>query len=152
MANGSNGKTATLNDLCDELRIANRLMMATLALNNGLKAKEIAAVAEETYVVTNNSSTAAIAGPVTVTDDKAEVTCPEGDLAPLSSITCTAVYTVTQADIDAGSVVNTAVANADGTESNEAQETVPATQDSPPLSSRLLNSSAAASRVLSASA
>ncbi|MEU8385867.1 hypothetical protein, partial [Streptosporangium sp. NPDC048865] len=37
--------------------------------------------------------------------------CPVTTLAPQVSTTCTGTYTVTQADIDAGSVVNTAVAS-----------------------------------------
>ena len=40
------------------------------------------------------------------------VTCPTGDLAPGASLTCTSsAYTVTQADVDAGSVANTATAH-----------------------------------------
>ena len=35
-------------------------------------------------------------------------TCPPGPLAPTQSVDCTATYTVTQADIDAGSITNTA--------------------------------------------
>ena len=80
------------------------------------------------YVVTNNSDTVTLAGPVTVTDDKATVTCPAGGLAPLASMTCTATYTITQADLDAGSVTNLAQAHANGTDSNQDSQTVTAVQ------------------------
>ena len=66
-----------------------------------------------TFVVTNT-------GNVTVTDPVVTegsftgsgtapvATCPPGALAPGASVDCTATYTVTQADIDAGSIANTA--------------------------------------------
>ena len=38
------------------------------------------------------------------------ITCPVTTLAPAATTTCTATYTVTQADVDAGSVKNTATA------------------------------------------
>ncbi|MEX2624383.1 MAG: S8 family serine peptidase, partial [Acidimicrobiia bacterium] len=84
-----------------------------------------------TYEVTN-SGDVALAGPVTVIDDRATVTCPDVDtvgnndefLDPDESITCTASYTITAADVTAKSVTNTATATADGTDSNEAQVTV----------------------------
>ncbi|WP_050370621.1 DUF7507 domain-containing protein [Streptomyces acidiscabies] len=38
------------------------------------------------------------------------VTCPNVQLAPGTSLTCTATYTVTQADVDAGTISNTATA------------------------------------------
>ncbi|WP_075661521.1 DUF7507 domain-containing protein [Streptomyces acidiscabies] len=38
------------------------------------------------------------------------VTCPNVQLAPGTSLTCTASYTVTQADVDAGTISNTATA------------------------------------------
>ena len=62
------------------------------------------------YLVTNTGNVT-LAGPVTVTDDKATVSLP-GDPAALRAwrrpSTCTATYTVTQADLDAGSVTNIA--------------------------------------------
>jgi hypothetical protein len=84
------------------------------------------------YLVTN-SGNVSLAGPVTVTDDKAtDEACPnvntvgnlDGFLDPGESITCTASYTITQADLNAGSVTNTAQAHAGGTDSNTDTETV----------------------------
>jgi len=72
------------------------------------------------YLVTN-SGAAALAGPVTVTDDKASsVDCPEvttvgdfdGYLDPGEQITCSATYAVQQDDVDTGSVTNHATARA----------------------------------------
>jgi uncharacterized repeat protein (TIGR01451 family) len=77
------------------------------------------------YVV-SNSGFAPLQGPVTVTDDKASVTCPDlttvGDhdnfLDPGESITCTATYTVTAGDVTAGYVTNNAYATVQGVNSN----------------------------------
>ncbi|MGL5011112.1 MAG: DUF7507 domain-containing protein, partial [Paracoccaceae bacterium] len=73
--------------------------------------------------------------PPTVTDAliPGGVTCPAGTVAPGASVVCTANYTVTQANMDAGQVVNTAqasitVAGVTGTASDT--ETVPATRTS----------------------
>ncbi|WP_408951598.1 OmpA family protein [Lysobacter sp. Hz 25] len=61
------------------------------------------------YVVTNTGNVTISA--LTVTDDKiATVTCPLTTLAPQASTTCTGSYTITQADLDAGSVTNNASA------------------------------------------
>ena len=87
------------------------------------------------YLVTNNGNVR-LAGPVTVTDDKATVTCPnvntvgnlDGYLDPGESITCAASYSITQADLNNGSVTNTAKASAGGTDSNPDSETVTAGQ------------------------
>ena len=62
------------------------------------------------------------------------MTCPalstvgndDGFLDPAEAITCTATYTITQADLNAGSVTNIAKASADGIDSNEDTETVDA--------------------------
>ncbi len=60
-----------------------------------------------TFIVTNTGNVT-LTG-VTVTDPMVgAVTCPAGPLAPGGSKTCTATYTLTQADVNAGSVVNTA--------------------------------------------
>ena len=69
------------------------------------------------YVVTNTGNVT-MTEPVTVTDDRATVTCETNlPFAPLESLICSATYTVTQADLDAGSVINTASATSGTTTS-----------------------------------
>ena len=84
-----------------------------------------------TYEVVNSGNTT-IVDPITVSDDRIpSVSCPAlpaGGLAPMDTITCTGDYTVTQADIDAGDVVNIASATDGTTTSPEDDETVPAEQ------------------------
>ena len=59
------------------------------------------------YVVKNTGTTTESS--IGVTDNKvATVSCPGGSLVPGASKTCTGTYTVTQADVDAGSVTNSA--------------------------------------------
>ncbi len=61
------------------------------------------------YQVTNTGTTTE--SNISVSDNKvATVTCPPGSLAPGASETCTGSYTVTQADVDTGSVTNSAKA------------------------------------------
>ena len=52
----------------------------------------------------------------------------DGTLDPGESVTCTGSYTVTQADLDAGSVTNSATVGADGTDSAADGVTVTATK------------------------
>ncbi len=88
------------------------------------------------YLVTNTGNVR-LAGPVTVADDKATVSCPalssvgngDGFLDPAEAITCTATYSITQADLNSGSVTNLAKASADGIDSNEDTETVDAVKN-----------------------
>jgi uncharacterized repeat protein (TIGR01451 family) len=83
------------------------------------------------YVV-RNSGNVTLTSAITVADDKTSVTCPAlpgGKLDPTQTITCSASYTVTQADIDAGQVLNTASASSGATTSPADQVTVPAVQN-----------------------
>jgi uncharacterized repeat protein (TIGR01451 family) len=62
-----------------------------------------------TFVVVNTGNVTLHA--VAVSDPKAgAVSCPDATLAPGASTTCSATYTLTQADVDAGHVANTATA------------------------------------------
>ena len=74
------------------------------------------------YVVTNDGNVTITN--LAVTDNKiATVTCSTTSLAPGASTTCTATYTIKQADIDAGSVTN--IASATGKGPNNASVTSP---------------------------
>ncbi len=88
------------------------------------------------YVVTNTGNTT-LTDPITVSDNLiANVSCPAlpaGGLAPAATLTCSAQYTATQADIDAGQVTNLASANSGALSSPQTSETIPADQ-SPALS------------------
>jgi uncharacterized repeat protein (TIGR01451 family) len=64
------------------------------------------------YQVTNTGNVTL--NPVTITDPMAglsAVSCPGGSLIAAASEICTATYTTTQADVDTGSMSNTATAN-----------------------------------------
>ena len=81
-----------------------------------------------TYTVTNTGNVTVL-GQISITDDKLTVTCPPtASLAPGASITCTATHTVTQADLDAGSIVNVASASNGVVTSPPDTETVDAVQ------------------------
>ncbi|MGV8848839.1 MAG: beta strand repeat-containing protein [Propionibacteriaceae bacterium] len=65
---------------------------------------------EYTFVVTNTGNVTLTA--VGVTDPKVgAITCPVTSLAPGASTSCSATYTVTQADVDSGHAANTATAS-----------------------------------------
>ena len=81
-----------------------------------------------TYTISNSGNTT-LAGPFSVSDDKQPtVSCPTGSLAPGASITCTSTRTITLADINAGSITNTATASGDGVASSVVSVTVIANQ------------------------
>src|SRR5207247_452554 len=101
----------------------------TITLAKSVSESSYAAVGDllhYSYLVTNTGNVT-LAGPATVNDDKAAVSCPAGALAPNGgTVTCTATYAVTQADIDSGSVTNHATAHANGVDSNQSSTTVDA--------------------------
>ena len=76
-----------------------------LGSDNALNAGD---VINYTITVTNTGNVTL--DPVSVSDTKDLVTCPDTSLAPLAHEDCTATHTVTQADIDAGKYENTATA------------------------------------------
>jgi uncharacterized repeat protein (TIGR01451 family) len=90
-----------------------------------------------TYTVTNQS-TVAFASFSIRTDDFSggslgSISCPAGALAPGATAQCTATYAITQSDIDAGAVVNKAVAvgltgSGESIASNQGQVTTPVTR------------------------
>ena len=82
------------------------------------------------YVV-KNTGNVTLSGPFTVSDDKAaDESCPATtSLAPGASITCTASYTISQTDLNAGSVTNIASASGGGATSPTDTETVTAVQN-----------------------
>ncbi len=88
-----------------------------------------------TFTVTNNGNVTLHA--VAVNDPTAgAISCPSGNLAPGASVVCTSTvaHTISQADVDAGKIVNTATATADppgstvAVSSNQATATVPINQ------------------------
>jgi hypothetical protein len=80
-----------------------------------------------TYNITNTGNVT-LAGPFSITDNKlGTFACGSGPLAPSGSTSCTANYTITSADVTAGSVTNTATASGNGVTSNQASATVTAT-------------------------
>lgn len=92
------------------------------------------------YTVTN-SGNVALAGPVSITDDTVTgVSCPavttvgnnDANLDPSEVLVCSGTYTVTQADVDAGSLTNSATASADGTTSAASGATGTAAPPPPP--------------------
>ena len=67
------------------------------------------------FLVTNTGNVTLSSIQVTDTDlpGLSAISCPDASLAPAGSQTCTATYLTTQADVDAGSVTNTATAQGD---------------------------------------
>ena len=80
------------------------------------------------YVMTNRTS-ADLAGAFTISSNNVFTTCGAGVIiSPGFSQTCYGYYTITQADLNAGSVENRAIASTSGASSDEVVVIVPADQ------------------------
>ncbi|WP_040166303.1 DUF7507 domain-containing protein [Microbacterium gorillae] len=89
----------------------------TIVKSADVEAADFAAghIVRYSFVVTNTGNTTLDDIAVTETDftgtgDVSAIDCPTTTLAPAATTTCTATYVLTQADIDAGIVRNTAIA------------------------------------------
>jgi len=104
----------------------------TVQTANGVTTfNQVGEIISYNYAVTN-TGTAPLAGPVTVTDGSRQVTCPNvntvgnlnNDLDLNETVTCTAAYSITESDINTGSVINVATATVGGVTSNQAGVTL----------------------------
>ena len=88
------------------------------------------------YVVTNNG-TQALAGSVTILDDKVGVNCPnlntignkDNNLDGQESLTCSSNYAIAQADLNVGSITSNATATVGGVDSNKVTTVVQITMN-----------------------
>jgi len=111
--------------------------LSVQATNASTAFNTVGQVINYSYTVTNTGNPA-LASPVTVTDDK--TTAPacanvntvgnaNNNLDKGEAIICTSTFTITQADLNTGSVTNNATAKVAGTDSNRVTTVVPMTQN-----------------------
>jgi len=107
--------------------------LAVQATNASTTFNTVGQVINYSYTVTNTGDPA-LAGPVTVTDDKTTVpACAaiasvgnlNNNLDKGESVICVSSYSITQNDLNAGSVISNATAQVAGTPSNRVTTTVP---------------------------
>jgi large repetitive protein len=131
---GDNTDGNTSNDVTELPIAANPSMQLVkrLAASSIVSFDAVGDVIDYEFRVTNTGNVTlvdqiSIADPL-ITDAGGTITCPAPPVAPLATITCTGSYTITQADLDAGEVVNSATASDGATTSNPSGRTVPAVQ------------------------
>ncbi len=87
-----------------------------------------------TYLITNAGPDTLDPGLASVLDDQVLVTCPAPTpLPPNGTVTCTSLHTITQFDLDNGSLTNIAIAMVDDVESNDDTVTVTSRPFLPPI-------------------
>ena len=110
--------------------------LSVVAANASAGFNAVGQVINYSYTVTNTGVTA-LAGPVTITDDKTTATvCPgvnsvgngNTNLDTGEFVTCTSTYIITQNDITAAQVISNAVARVGGVDSNRVTTTIRSVQ------------------------
>ena len=125
------------------------LRLTVQTQNNVTTFSQVGELINYQYVITN-TGTSKLAEPVIVTDTPRQVVCPSlstvGNkdiyLDQNESVTCTASYSITQADLDAGSVTNLASATAGAITSNQGKFTLTRGTAPPPTNILKLTKSA----------
>ena len=87
--------------------------------------------------VASTTGTTPLIGPVTISSDKITASCPDlnttgnnnTNLDPGETLTCTGTYTITQADVNAGSMTTLSTASVGGINSNTVTTTVTLQED-----------------------
>ena len=107
-------------------------LVKALAAGSGPSFDAVGDLLNFTFTVTNEGNIT-LTTPITVddpliTDAGGLVSCPAGDVPPGDSVICTGSYEITQADLDAGEVLNVATANVAGAVPFSDGLTVPAVQ------------------------
>lgn len=126
----------SLDDLLTDIALAGCATLSIVKTGAPLIYHRVGQVITYTYTVTNTSPADGFTlSDITVHDALLGTitNCADRTLAPGQSTTCTATHTITQADLNAGQVVNTAHAtgnteNGTGVTSNEEEEIVTAEQ------------------------
>ena len=102
------------------------LRLTVQTQNNVTTFSQVGEVINYQYVITNTGTTP-LAGPVLVTDAPRQPTCPglntvgnqDNYLDQNETITCIAAYSVSESDVNTGSITNVATATAGNTTSNQ---------------------------------
>ena len=108
----------------------------TISANTSTPFDKVGQAINYSYLI-KNTGNQSVPGPASVADDKRTPVCPDittigngnANLDPTEEITCTGTYTITQADLDAGSVTNNVTATVGGATSNAASFSVNLTQN-----------------------
>lgn len=131
------------------------LRLTVQTQNNVTTFNQVGEVINYQYVITNTGTTP-LAGPVIVNDSPRQPACPglntvgnlDNYLDQNETVTCLAAYSVTQSDVNTGSITNVATATAGNTTSNQTGITL--TRGTAPPSSVLTLAKTASSQTYGA--